>query len=294
MTASSAPTGTVSSSPTSSLVTLPATGLGISVSTLSVETSSSGSSTSTVSPSFLSHRVTVPSVTDSPSAGIVTVVPPSSLVSAPACSAPACSAPACSVCGCRGSCGPADPELAASGSDVAASGSCSLDGSATSCVGCSVACWVACCVPSSEAVAPALVPSPITARSAPTGTVSSSPTSTSCSVPATGLGISVSTLSVDTSSSGSSTSTCSPTCLSQRVTVPSVTDSPSAGIFTRSDIGCVLLRRHAGHWCRSVVLIRRGRAAAFRRAPGAPRRAPRSVSGARGSTARPPRGRPPS
>jgi hypothetical protein len=41
-----------------------------------------------------------------------------------------------------------------------------------------------------------------------------------------GEGISVSTLSVETSSSGSSTATVSPTCLSQRVTVPSVTDSP--------------------------------------------------------------------
>ena len=56
---------------------LPATGEGISVSTLSVETSSNGSSTSTRSPSDLSQRVTVPSVTDSPRAGIVTVVPPS-------------------------------------------------------------------------------------------------------------------------------------------------------------------------------------------------------------------------
>ncbi len=46
------------------------------MSTLSVETSSSGSSTSTVSPSDFSQRVTVPSVTDSPSAGIVTVCPP--------------------------------------------------------------------------------------------------------------------------------------------------------------------------------------------------------------------------
>ena len=52
------------------------------------------------------------------------------------------------------------------------------------------------------------------------------------SVPATGDGISVSTLSVDTSTSGSSTSTLSPTFFSQRVTVPSVTDSPSSGIST--------------------------------------------------------------
>ena len=50
-------------------------GEGISVSTLSVETSRRGSSTATSSPSCFSHRVTVPSVTDSPSAGIVTVVP---------------------------------------------------------------------------------------------------------------------------------------------------------------------------------------------------------------------------
>ena len=56
----------------------------------------------------------------------------------------------------------------------------------------------------------------------------------SSSVPATGEGISVSTLSVETSSNGSSTSTRSPSCLSQRVTVPSVTLSPSAGIWTEN------------------------------------------------------------
>src|SRR5699024_6567160 len=49
-------------------------------------------------------------------------------------------------------------------------------------------------------------------------------------------GTSVSTLSVETSSRGSSTSTVSPTALSHWVTVPSVTDSPRAGIFTASDI----------------------------------------------------------
>jgi hypothetical protein len=55
---------------------MPPTGDGISVSTLSVDTSSSGSSTSTESPSRLSHLVTVPSVTLSPSAGIWILVPP--------------------------------------------------------------------------------------------------------------------------------------------------------------------------------------------------------------------------
>ena len=54
---------------------VPATGEGTSVSTLSVETSSSGSSTSTSSPTLFSHWVMVPSVTDSPSSGMVTSVP---------------------------------------------------------------------------------------------------------------------------------------------------------------------------------------------------------------------------
>jgi hypothetical protein len=74
--------------------------------------------------------------------------------------------------------------------------------------------------------------SPTTASTPPTSTVSSSSALISSSVPATGDGISVSTLSVETSSSGSSTSTESPTCFSQRVTVPSVTLSPSCGRAT--------------------------------------------------------------
>ena len=74
--------------------------------------------------------------------------------------------------------------------------------------------------------------------------------------PLTGAGISVSTLSVDTSSSGSSAVTSSPTAFSQRVTVPSVTLSPSAGMVTDvpsppprpteppdDGAGCLLLRR---------------------------------------------------
>ncbi|CAB4889354.1 unannotated protein [freshwater metagenome] len=71
---------------------------------------------------------------------------------------------------------------------------------------------------------------PIRARRAPTGTVVSTGTSIARRTPATGDGISVSTLSVDTSSNASSTATLSPTFLSQRVTVPSLTDSPRAGI----------------------------------------------------------------
>lgn len=75
MTARTAPTSATSSSATRISDTTPATGEGISVSTLSVLTSSSGSSTATVSPTCFSHRVTVPSVTLSPRAGSLTSVP---------------------------------------------------------------------------------------------------------------------------------------------------------------------------------------------------------------------------
>ena len=53
---------------------VPAAGDGISASTLSVEISNSGSSRWTVSPTFLSHLVSVPSVIDSPIWGITTSV----------------------------------------------------------------------------------------------------------------------------------------------------------------------------------------------------------------------------
>src|SRR6266540_1897635 len=53
---------------------LPATGDGTSVSTLSVEIPNRGSSRSISSPSFFSHLVIVPSTTVSPSCGIVTGV----------------------------------------------------------------------------------------------------------------------------------------------------------------------------------------------------------------------------
>ena len=71
-----APTATVESTGTSILNTVPDTGEGISVSTLSVETSSNASSAATASPTFFNHLVTVPSVTDSPNAGIETIVAP--------------------------------------------------------------------------------------------------------------------------------------------------------------------------------------------------------------------------
>ena len=56
------------------LVIVPATSAGTSALTLSVTTSKSGSYCSTLSPSFTSQRSMVPSVTDSPSCGILIVV----------------------------------------------------------------------------------------------------------------------------------------------------------------------------------------------------------------------------
>ena len=66
------PTSTVSPSCTRISVSVPATGEGTSVSTLSVDTSNNGSSADTLSPTDLNHCVIVPSVTVSPSCGSVT------------------------------------------------------------------------------------------------------------------------------------------------------------------------------------------------------------------------------
>ena len=173
---------------------VPATGEGTSVSTLSVETSTRGSSTSTCSPTSFSQRVTVPSVTDSPRAGSRTSVPE------------------------------AEPAAGAAGATAGAAGASATGAGAAGAVAAGAA----------GAAAPE--PSPIIARAAPTSTSSSSGTRICSTTPATGEGTSVSTLSVETSTRGSSTSTCSPTSFSQRVTVPSVTDSPSAGSTTVWDI----------------------------------------------------------
>src|SRR4030088_1853812 len=58
-------------SPTLILTSLPSKGEGTSALTLSVTTSTSGSSPFTQSPPRFSHLSTVPSVTDSPSCGIL-------------------------------------------------------------------------------------------------------------------------------------------------------------------------------------------------------------------------------
>ena len=112
--------------------------------------------------------MTVPSETDSPSAGIETTVP---LVCEVVCEL---------VCVGAGAIG-----AAATGAGVGAGVGAAATG----------------------AGAGALAPSAIKAKSAPTGTVASTATRIFSNVPAAGDGISVSTLSVDTSRSGSSSAT---------------------------------------------------------------------------------------
>ena len=211
------PTSTVSSSGTSSLITTPETGEGTSVSTLSVATDTSGSSASMVSPTALYQEETVPSVTDSPRAGMVTSVPAvSSLWAGVAAGAVAAGAGVGSATG------------------AGAAGAGAEAGSAT---GAGVA----------SAAPPRPEPSPIMAMTVPTSTVSSSGTRICSTTPETGEGTSVSTLSVATDTSGSSASTCSPTALYQEETVPSVTDSPRAGISTECDM--VLLSTYLSRGC---------------------------------------------
>ncbi len=74
MIAIGAPVGTVSPSLTINSRITPLTGDGTSALTLSVDTSTKASYFSTLSPGFLSHCATVPSVTVSPNWGIVIVV----------------------------------------------------------------------------------------------------------------------------------------------------------------------------------------------------------------------------
>src|SRR5208337_1273983 len=66
---SSAPTATVSPSLTATSLSTPAAEAGTSIVTLSVSSSTSGSSTATKSPAFLNHLPIVASVTDSPRTG---------------------------------------------------------------------------------------------------------------------------------------------------------------------------------------------------------------------------------
>ena len=157
MMASTEPTSAVSSSATLISWTVPATGDGISVSTLSVETSSSGSSTSTVSPTCFSQRVTVPSVTLSPRAGRVTSVPSPEPAAGASSAGASCWGSSCFGASCAGA-------------------SCCGSSAGASSAGASSAAW------------PEPEPSPMRTSGAPTSAVSSSATRISSITPATGEG----------------------------------------------------------------------------------------------------------
>ena len=173
---------------------VPDTGAGSSMSTLSVEISTTVSPSRTSSPTFTAHSRIVPSVTDSPPVGVTmsTVWP----LAASAAAVPSASVTA--------------PATACSG----------VGGGASAVVGLS------------PFVTPAPFADEISASTAPTATVSPSPAMIFVIVPATGEGTSASTLSVEISTIVSSTSTWSPTPLCHSSTVPSATESPIAGITT--------------------------------------------------------------
>ena len=185
-----------------------------------------------MSPTLLSQRVTVPSVTDSPRAGRITGV-----------SVPGRAwLPERGGLGSGGSVPSAAAAAAAAGATVGCGGTAVTAGAgagAVTAAGAGAGAASGAAGAAAAAGAGAAPGSPITPSGAPTGTVSSSPASIDSRTPDAGAGISVSTLSVETSSSGSSARISSPTCLSQRVTVPSVTLSPSCGMVTVTDIcGC--------------------------------------------------------
>src|SRR5215207_6536875 len=112
MRATAVPTGTVCPLWTKTSSSTPSYGLGISESTLSVDTSKSGSSKATVSPTCLNQVPTVPSVTVSPSFGIVT-----------SCTSPSGGAAAgCAVAGWAAAAGGGVATASACGAGAAATG----------------------------------------------------------------------------------------------------------------------------------------------------------------------------
>ena len=92
------------------------------------------------------------------------------------------------------------------------------------------AAWLPLGAPFAEAPAGAPAPSCIRAMTCPTTTVAPSSASSSVIVPAAGAGSSMSTLSVEISTIVSPSSTTSPTLTAHSKMVPSVTDSPPAGV----------------------------------------------------------------
>lgn len=222
MTATMVLISTVLPSGTLISVRTPAAGEGISASTLSVEISKRGSSRATVSPTFFSHLVMVPSKMDSPICGMTTSVPPEVCAGADA------------LTGGGG--------VAGAGSDLAAvgagTGSFAFSGAVAtaSCLASFLASTV------DAGVDAAAFPfSAITATTVLISTVAPSAILISVRTPAAGEGISASTLSVEISNKGSSRSTVSPAFFSHFVIVPSKIDSPICGITTLVGMDSFLL-----------------------------------------------------
>ena len=178
---------------------VPVAGAGSSMSTLSVEISTTVSPCLTASPTLTLHSRIVPSVTDSPPVGVTmsTVWP----VAASAAATPSASvvALATAAFGGRGR-----RRLAGNRRGAAPR--------------------------RRRRRASPLVE--ISASTAPTATVSPSAAWIFTTGPAAGEGTSASTLSVEISTSVSSASTASPSCLCHSSTVPSATESPIAGMTT--------------------------------------------------------------
>ena len=166
---------------------------------MSVDISTIASSNETESPTFFNQRVIVPSVTDSPNAGNTTFTVDPLAAGATTDFATGAGAGVCTT------------GFSITGSGFGAGGGVFTTGGATG----------------AGALGAADPASPITAMTPPTGITESCAALISNKTPATGEGISVSTLSVETSTMASSTLITSPTFFNQRVTVPSVTDSPS-------------------------------------------------------------------
>ena len=167
---------------------------------MSVDISTIASSNETESPTFFNQRVTVPSVTDSPNAGNTTFTEDPL----------AAGATTGGATGAGAGGGVCTTGFSITGSGFGAGGVVFTTGAT-----------------GAGALGVADPASPITAMTPPTGITESCAALISNKTPATGEGISVSTLSVETSTMASSTLITSPTFFNQRVTVPSVTDSPS-------------------------------------------------------------------
>ena len=176
------------------------------MSTLSVEISTTVSSARTGSPGCLAHSRMVPSVTDSPAGGATMSTVRAAADGASASAWPPDPLPCESTW-------PDSCWAASAAAGVPAGASPSSD-TAASAVG---------------GAAPLVV---ISARTAPTSTVSPSAAWIFVILPAAGAGTSASTLSVEISTIVSSAATASPSCLCHSRIVPSVTESPIWGMVT--------------------------------------------------------------